>query len=86
MLPVRPGWIRRPILAGIVIRRRRHSIERWDASPEEVRIPQRARVGFQMCDTFGGHEDFDAAEILCRLPLSITRLLVWHGYDDLGKG
>jgi hypothetical protein len=53
---------------------------------EEVRISQRARVGFQMCDAGGGHEDLDAVEALCRLPFSITRLLVWHGYDDLGNG
>ena len=64
--------------AGCSVRRGWHSLKRGDASAETVRIPQGARVGLEMFDALGGHEEFHAVEALFGLPFSVTGLLVWH--------
>ena len=72
------GGRRNLIAAGRVIRCEGHAVKRGEAGPEAVRIPQGARVGFEVADACRRHEQLNALETLFGLAVSVTGLLVWH--------
>ena len=72
------GGRRDRIVAGRVIRCEGHAVKGGEAGPEAVRIPQGARVGFEVADACRGHEQLNALETLFGLAVSVTGLLVWH--------